>query len=155
MIAIQITFCTFIITMMTLIFLGKFQYDYTNEEMNFLGKLENKGILSMFTTVFILYIIVLKKLISTLSKKYPKFYQQERKHIIITTSIILASILMRIIRFALFSTEFFSNDVEESFEKATLLHPMVIFVFLCTTTLMQISAVLFQLRKYILQMKKI
>jgi hypothetical protein len=53
--------------------------------------------------IFILYAIILRKLILILSKKYPKFYQEERKHIILTISIILASILIRIIKFALFS----------------------------------------------------
>ncbi len=74
MIAIQLSFCTFIITMVTIIFLGSFKLHFSSEEMNFLGKLENKGILSMFITVFILYIIVLRKLIFILSKKFPKFY---------------------------------------------------------------------------------
>jgi hypothetical protein len=114
MIAIQLTFGTYITTLVIIVLLASFVYGYAYFHVS-LGKLENIGIASMFLIVFILYIIVLRKLIFTLSKKYPKFYQQERKHILTTTSIILASIGMRIIRFALFSTEFFSDAMEESY----------------------------------------
>jgi len=56
---------------------------------------------SFFLIVFIFYIIILRKLILILSIKYPKFYLQEKKHIITTVSIILASNLMKIIELGL------------------------------------------------------
>ena len=97
----------------------------------------------MFLIILALYIIIFRKLIFTLSRKYPKFYQQERKHIISTISIILASIGMRIVKFGLFSIDSFNKEIQKSYNEFTWLYPLTILVFLCTTTLMQISAVLF------------
>ena len=50
---------------------------------------------------------------------------------------------MRIVKFALISTESFIYELEKSNEEFTWLYPMFLLVFLCTTTLMQITAVLF------------
>ena len=51
---------------------------------------------SIFILFFIVYIIILRRLTTRLKSQYPKFYEKERKSIVITNSIIIVSILLRI-----------------------------------------------------------
>lgn len=78
-----------------------------------------------------------------MSNKYPEFYQLERKHIIASVSIILASILMRIIEHGLFSIDSYREALQESYLNNSWLYPITLLMFLTTTTIMQLSAVLF------------
>ena len=50
----------------------------------------------IFLVCFIVYIIILSLLTTRLKSQYPKFYKKERKSIVITNSIIIVSILLRI-----------------------------------------------------------
>ena len=90
-----------------------------------------------------LYIIISRKLILILSKKYPTFYKQEKNHIIASVCIILASILMRIIENVLYGINSIKEELKLSYANFTWLYPITLLVFLSTTTIMQISAVLF------------
>ena len=110
------------------------------------------SIFSLFLIVFILYIIIMRKLILILSIKYPKFYKLERKHIISSVSIILTSILMRILELGLYGIDPVKEALKTRYQDRGWLYPITLLLFLSTTTIMQISAVLFQLRNYIQQM---
>jgi hypothetical protein len=58
----------------------------------------------------------MRKLMFIMSKKYPEFYNRERKHIITNVSIILASILMRIIEHGLFSIDTVREELKDSYK---------------------------------------
>ena len=51
---------------------------------------------SIFILFFIVYTIILRLLTTRLKSQYPKFYEKERKSIVITNFIIIVSILLRI-----------------------------------------------------------
>ena len=69
---------------------------------------------SLFLVVFILYIIILRKLIFKLSNKYPEYYKRERSQIITSVSFILASIFMRIVEYGLYSIGSIKEELEKS-----------------------------------------
>ena len=60
----------------------------------------------IFLLFFIAYIIILSLLTTRLKTQYPKFYKKERKSIVITNSIIIASILLRITLYIVYSIDF-------------------------------------------------
>ena len=60
---------------------------------------------SIFILFFIVYIIILRLLTTRLKSQYPKFYEKERKSIVITNSIIIVSILLRITLNIVFSID--------------------------------------------------
>ena len=82
-------------------------------------------------------------LIYRLSNKYPEFYKRERYQIITSVSFILASILMRIVEYGLFSMKSVKEALEESYKNNPWLYPIILLVLGATTTIMQTSAVLF------------
>ena len=125
---------------------------YQRHNIDTWEELQLISIFSLFLIVFILYIIILRKLILILSIKYPEFYKLERKQIISSVSIILASILMRILELGLYAIDPVKEALKTSYQDRGWLYPITLLLFLSTTTIMQISAVLFQLRKYIYQM---
>ena len=114
-------------------------------EINDIGKwyyLEAFTINWLLLIAFIFYIIVLRLVISKASKKFPKFYKEERKYIISTLCIILTSFAMRMLKFYLFDLDSFNDMINKSLTEFSWFLPMIILVFLCTTTLLQIFAVL-------------
>ena len=114
-------------------------------EINDIGKwysLEAFTINWLLLIAFIFYIIVLRLVISKASKKFPKFYKQERKYIISTLCIIFTSFAMRMVRRFLFSLDSFLHMINESYYGFTWFYPIVILVFICIPTLLQISGVL-------------
>jgi hypothetical protein len=72
-----------------------------NHWMNF-QQISNSSIFLLF---FIVYIIILRLLTTRLKSQYPKFYEKERKSIVITNSIIIVSILLRITLNIVFSID--------------------------------------------------
>ena len=70
--------------------------------MNF-QKISNSSIFLLF---FLVYIVILSLLTTRLKSQYPKFYQKERKSIVITNSIIIASILLRITLYIVYSIDY-------------------------------------------------
>ena len=60
----------------------------------------------IFLLFLIAYLIILSLLTTRLKKQYPKFYEKERKSIVITNSIIIASILLRISLYIVYSIDF-------------------------------------------------
>jgi hypothetical protein len=65
-------------------------------DVNYWMKFQKVTISLIFLLFFIAYIIILSLLTTRLKMHYPKFYQKERKSIVITNSIIILSILLRI-----------------------------------------------------------
>ena len=64
---------------------------------------------SIFILFFLVYIVILSLLTTRLKSQYPKFYQKERKSIVIINSIIIASILLRITLNIVFSIDYVYN----------------------------------------------
>ena len=60
---------------------------------------------SIFLLFFIVYVVILRLLTTRLKSQYPKFYEKERKSIVITNSIIIVSILLRITLNIVFSID--------------------------------------------------
>ena len=97
----------------------------------------------IFLLFLIAYIIILNLLTTRLKTKYPKFFQKERKSIVITNSIIILSILLRITLNIVYSNDDVIEAFQSSVKHGTWFFPISQFLIMMIASLMPISAALF------------
>jgi len=93
-----------------------------------------------FSAFLLVYIGVLYLLTSRLMLYFPKFYLKERKSIFLTTGIIIFSIFARILNNIMLF--FFQHEIDESYDHATWLFPMINLTSSIFASLFPIAAVL-------------
>lgn len=133
---------------MTLITLGiiygiKYGGNTSKEDtINTIHSVSNSTIFSIF---LVIYIIILRLLTTRLKKEYPKFYFKERKIIIVANSMIIISIIFRIILNICYAIDSFNDSINKSIEKKTWFFPIVQLISVLIINLMPIAAILYQL----------
>jgi hypothetical protein len=102
-----------------------FEKNEVNEEIDNVALIQSISISVFYFAFLVVYIIIFRFLTTRLSRKYPKFYEKERRNIIITNSLIISSMLFRIILTICYSIKTFNDAMKLSFRDATWFYPIV------------------------------
>ncbi len=102
---------------------------------------------AFITTIYVLflvfYIVEFIKLIRSLSEHYPNFYAEEKTKIFLSNSMIIVSIISRIIFNFLYSSPSFIHQIIMSWQQNTILYSLTQFLsFLLSNFLPQLALLL-------------
>ena len=123
LIVVQVTIMAFKTAIIAKILEVGFTKGENSLDLQYLKKFERISNSLIFFIFLIAYIIILSLLTTRLKTQYPKFYQKERKSIVIINSIIIVSILLRITLNILHSIDDVLKAEKLSFSNGTWLYP--------------------------------